>query len=140
MIYFSAKTKGFYPTNIVSKERYENNNSWPDDTVEVSVSDFEKYISTPPIGMMLGSKNGSPAWVNESQSEKGVLVKIAEIKKQQLMNEADKKISPLERSVRLNMANDTEKAQLEAWERYSVLLNRVNTDDAPEILWPESPY
>ncbi|MCV5951658.1 tail fiber assembly protein, partial [Escherichia coli] len=42
----------------------------------------------------------------------------------------------LERAVRLNMATDEECARLESWERYSVLISRVDPEN-PE--WPEMP-
>ncbi len=50
--------------------------------------------------------------------------------------EAESVIQPLERAVRLNMATDEERTRLEAWERYSVLVNRVDTAN-PE--WPQKP-
>jgi len=139
MIYFSAKTRGFYPTGIVSKEWYEENNSWPEDAVEVTHSDYEQYISTPPEGKMLGSENGFPVWVKKSPLDKTVLIQIATMKKQELMENAEQIISLLERAVKLNMATDTEKKQLEVWLRYSVLLNRINPNDEPGIIWPELP-
>ena len=66
-------------------------------------------------------------------------VAAAEAKKSQLITEADNVIAPLERAVKRDMATDEEKAQLDAWERYSVLLSRVDTDKAPDIAWPVKP-
>ncbi|HCS3400815.1 TPA: tail fiber assembly protein, partial [Shigella flexneri] len=51
----------------------------------------------------------------------------AESQKAALLSEAESVIQPLERSVRLNMATDEECARLESWERYSVLVSRVDT-------------
>ncbi|NDO81512.1 hypothetical protein CJP72_12270 [Citrobacter sp. NCU1] len=59
-----------------------------------------------------------------------------EIKKSERLAEAESIISPLERTVRLNIATDEEVKQLEAWERYSVMVNRVDTSN-PE--WPPVP-
>lgn len=59
--------------------------------------------------------------------------------KSQRQREAESAIRLLERAVKYNMATDEEKAQLEAWERYSVLLSRVDTDKAPDIEWPVKP-
>lgn len=53
-----------------------------------------------------------------------------------LLKEADAIIRRLERAVKHDMATAEEKAKLEAWERYSVLLNRVDVDK-PE--WPDKP-
>ncbi|EEU5818726.1 tail fiber assembly protein [Escherichia coli] len=60
----------------------------------------------------------------------------AESKKAVLLSEAESVIQPLERAVRLNMATDEERARLELWERYSVLVSRVDPAN-PE--WPEIP-
>ena len=60
----------------------------------------------------------------------------AESQKAALLSEAESVIQPLERAVRLNMATDEECARLESWERYSVLVSRVDTAN-PE--WPQKP-
>ncbi len=60
----------------------------------------------------------------------------AESQKAALLSEAENVIQPLERAVRLNMATDEERARLESWERYSVLVSRVDTTK-PE--WPQKP-
>ncbi|WP_423246754.1 tail fiber assembly protein [Serratia marcescens] len=51
----------------------------------------------------------------------------------QLQDEADEVIERLGRAVKYDMATAEEKAQLEVWERYSVLLSRVKLEDAPYI-------
>ncbi|ENU7545891.1 tail fiber assembly protein [Escherichia coli] len=66
-------------------------------------------------------------------------VSAAESKKSQLMTEANAAIAPLERAVKLGMATDEEVERLNAWERYSVLLNRVDISTAPDIAWPDKP-
>ncbi|EAP5466666.1 tail fiber assembly protein [Escherichia coli] len=60
----------------------------------------------------------------------------AELQKSALLSEAESVIQPLERAVRLNMATNEERARLESWERYSVLVSRVDTAN-PE--WPQKP-
>ena len=60
----------------------------------------------------------------------------AELQKAALLSEAESVIQQLERAVRLNMATDEERTRLEAWERYSVLVSRVDTAN-PE--WPQQP-
>ncbi|EMR7336309.1 tail fiber assembly protein [Escherichia coli] len=59
-----------------------------------------------------------------------------EQRKATLLSEADAIIRLLERSVRLNMATEEERTRLSAWERYSVLLSRVDSAN-PE--WPQKP-
>ncbi len=60
----------------------------------------------------------------------------AELQKAALLSEAESVIQQLERVVRLNMATDEERSRLETWERYSVLVSRVDTAN-PE--WPQKP-
>ncbi|WP_064767117.1 tail fiber assembly protein, partial [Escherichia coli] len=60
----------------------------------------------------------------------------AELQKAALLSEAESVIQPLERAVRLNMATDEERTRLESWERYSVMVSRVDTAK-PE--WPQKP-
>lgn len=56
--------------------------------------------------------------------------------KDRLVKEAEAVIQVLERAVKYDMATDEEKSRLEAWERYSVLLSRVDVEK-PD--WPENP-
>ena len=64
------------------------------------------------------------------------LAEQAERKKSSLLAEAMAAIAPLERAVKLGIATSDELASLEAWERYSVMVNRVDISK-PE--WPEKP-
>lgn len=78
------------------------------------------------------------------------LVEQAERKKSSLLAEAMAAIAPLERAVKLDIATSDEIASLEVWERYSVMVNRVDTSKPEwptppgtskplEIVWPEVP-
>ncbi|TXE27158.1 tail fiber assembly protein [Serratia marcescens] len=78
-------------------------------------------------------------WVTDKEAQHAAEVAAAEAKLSQLLDEADDVIMRLTRAVKYNMATDEEKAQLESWERYSVLLQRINTGDAPSIDWPDFP-
>ncbi|EAA0696210.1 tail fiber assembly protein [Salmonella enterica subsp. enterica serovar Nottingham] len=60
----------------------------------------------------------------------------AEVKKLKLLEEAENVIRPLLRAVKLRIATDEEIKQLDAWELYSVMVNRVNTTN-PD--WPNVP-
>ncbi|EET3540116.1 tail fiber assembly protein [Escherichia coli] len=42
-------------------------------------------------------------------------------------------------SVDLEIATEEENSLLEAWKKYRVLLNRVDTSTVPDIEWPEEP-
>lgn len=52
---------------------------------------------------------------------------------------AAKMIAPLQDAVDLDMATDAEKASLEDWKRYRVMLNRLDVSAAPDIDWPLVP-
>lgn len=68
------------------------------------------------------------------------LVQEADEKKAGLLASAEAIIAPLARAVRLGMATGDEIVMLDAWERYSVLVNRIDINMAPDIDWPEKPY
>ncbi|MEY1239806.1 tail fiber assembly protein [Providencia manganoxydans] len=78
------------------------------------------------------------AYLNPPVS-KEQLIAETEIQKQSLLAEANNAIAPLQDAVDLDIATDEEKAQLTAWKKYRVLLNRVDTSTAPDIEWPEKP-
>lgn len=63
----------------------------------------------------------------------------AEIQKQALMAEASDVIAPLQDAVDLDMATPEEESALKEWKKYRVLLNRVDTSTAPDIIWPVKP-
>ncbi|WP_332128981.1 tail fiber assembly protein, partial [Escherichia coli] len=46
---------------------------------------------------------------------------------------------PLQDAVDLEIATDEERWLLEAWNKFRVLLNRVDTSTAPDIEWPAVP-
>lgn len=56
--------------------------------------------------------------------------------KAELMSNAEAVIAPLSRAVKYDIATDAEKAALEAWERYTVMLSRVDVDNP---VWPDTP-
>ncbi|ECI9555701.1 tail fiber assembly protein, partial [Salmonella enterica] len=64
------------------------------------------------------------------------LRKKAEAEKVRRLAEAESAIAPLARAVKLKIATDEEFKRLEAWELYSVMVNRVDTS-APD--WPDIP-
>ncbi|EAA4528828.1 tail fiber assembly protein [Salmonella enterica subsp. enterica] len=60
----------------------------------------------------------------------------AEVKKLKLLEEAETVITPLARAVKRGIATDEEIKRLDAWELYSVMVNRVDTA-SPD--WPDVP-
>jgi len=137
-IYFSATTLGFYPKEL--KSVYGDVNTWPNDAVKITDAVYAQYQQSPPEGKQIGSDGkGQPTWVDIPQPTPEQMRSQAAYRKQSEMAEAEDVIAPLERAVKRDMATDEEKAQLDAWERYSVLLSRVDTDKAPDIVWPDKP-
>ncbi|EKS6645803.1 tail fiber assembly protein [Enterobacter hormaechei] len=122
--FYSATTQGFYRLSM--KEQYENSlNGWPADAAEISAEDYRS--------LMDGQENGYE--IEPDQSGKPVLVRplidpaiINGTQKQTLLAEAERIIALLARAVTYGMATEQEKADLEAWEKYSVLVNRVNQE------------
>ncbi|MBC3252871.1 tail fiber assembly protein [Serratia fonticola] len=78
-------------------------------------------------------------WVTDKDAQHAAEVAETEAKLKQLSDEAGDVITRLERAVKHDMATDEEKAQLDAWERYSVLLSRVNPEDTTKSAWPDKP-
>nr|QVC04811.1 tail fiber assembly protein [Salmonella enterica subsp. enterica serovar Montevideo str. CFSAN004346] len=64
------------------------------------------------------------------------LRKKAEAEKVRRLAEAESAIAPLARAVKLKIATDEEIKRLDAWELYSVMVNRVDTS-SPD--WPDIP-
>lgn len=67
------------------------------------------------------------------------LVAAAEQEKQYRLTVANNQIAPLQDAVDLDMATEQEEADLLAWKKYRIQINRVNTDTAPDINWPVKP-
>ncbi|MEK9495100.1 tail fiber assembly protein [Photorhabdus sp. P32] len=139
MYYYSATTNAFYP--VEWKQDYTNAGSFPSDAVKVNEAVFIEFASNiPPEGKYrIAGKNGLPEWANIPQPTKEELQQQAKSQKQQLIAEATNQIAPLQDAMDLNMANDEEKAQLVAWKKYQISLNRIDVTLAPDINWPEKP-
>lgn len=82
--------------------------------------------------------NGT-AWVKDTEAEKLFRIREAEETKNSLMQVASEHIAPLQDAVDLEIATEEENSLLEAWKKYRVLLNRVDTSTAPDIEWPAVP-
>ncbi|MFA8275505.1 P2 family phage major capsid protein [Escherichia coli] len=65
------------------------------------------------------------------------LVREAEEKKARLIQEATDNIAILQDAVNLEIATNEENSQLDSWRKYRVLVSRIDTSTAPDIVWPE---
>ncbi|WP_407241392.1 tail fiber assembly protein [Escherichia coli] len=79
------------------------------------------------------------SWVKDTEAEKLFRIREAEETKNNLMQVASEHIAPLQDAADLEIATEEEISLLEAWKKYRVLLNRVNTTTAPDIEWPVAP-
>lgn len=79
------------------------------------------------------------SWVKDTEAEKLFRIREAEETKNSLMQVASEHIAPLQDAVELELATEEEVAKLAAWKKYRVLLNRIDTSTAPDIVWPEIP-
>ncbi|BEC24313.1 tail fiber assembly protein [Escherichia coli] len=77
--------------------------------------------------------------LKDAEAEKLFRIREAEETKNSLMQVASEHIAPLQDAVDLEIATEEETSLLEAWKKYRVLLNRVDTSTAPDIEWPTNP-
>lgn len=82
--------------------------------------------------------NGT-TWVKDAEAEKLFRIREAEETKNSLMRVASEHIAPLQDAADLEIATEEEISLLEAWKKYRVLLNRVDTSTAQDIEWPALP-
>lgn len=66
-------------------------------------------------------------------------IREAEETKNNLMQVASEHIAPLQDAADLEIATEEEISLLEAWKKYRVLLNRVDTSTSQDIEWPALP-
>lgn len=71
-------------------------------------------------------------------SKNELITRAAAIKSKLLLNAAAT-IAPLQDTVDVDEPTEMELNWLKAWKKYRVALNRVDTDAAPDIEWPEIP-
>ncbi|QKG49972.1 tail fiber assembly protein [Proteus mirabilis] len=79
------------------------------------------------------------SWVTDERAIKEAQIKSAKKQKAELSQEAESRIVQLERKAKLEMASDMEVEMLKLWEIYTVKLDDVNPELAPEIEWPQKP-
>ncbi|HCC0090781.1 TPA: tail fiber assembly protein [Salmonella enterica subsp. enterica serovar Paratyphi B] len=115
------------------------------ETVYDTTTGNQIYISAPgplPENVTSVSPDGEyqkwdgKAWVKDEAAETAARLREAEGTKRRLLQMASGKIAPLQDAVDLGIATDDEKAQLDEWKKYRVLVNRVDTTN-PD--WPDVP-
>ncbi|ATI92608.1 tail fiber assembly protein [Salmonella enterica] len=115
------------------------------ETVYDTTTGNQMYISDPgplPENVTSVSPGGEyqkwdgKTWVKDEAAETTARLRETEGTKSRLLQTAAEKIAPLQDAVDLGIATDDEKAQLDEWKKYRVLVNRVDTSN-PD--WPEKP-
>ncbi|EAA5306026.1 tail fiber assembly protein [Salmonella enterica] len=96
----------------------------------------ENATSVSPGGGYKKWDSKTQVWVNDEAAEAAARLREAEGTKNRLLQIASEKIAPLQDAVDLGIATDDEKAQLDEWKKYRVLVNRVYTTN-PD--WPSPP-
>ncbi|QHP58526.1 tail fiber assembly protein [Pectobacterium carotovorum] len=77
-------------------------------------------------------------WVTDVAAQKVAVAKLAQQQLASRKTAAAARINELTYAVNLDIATDAEKAALIEWQRYAVLLSRVDVN-AAAIEWPEQP-
>ncbi|MDF7787844.1 tail fiber assembly protein [Pantoea stewartii] len=132
-IFYSKESNGFYNDAIITVPV-------PEGAIEISQDLYESLLSGQSQGKVIGpDKDGNPVLNEPPEPTKAQLIERGNIEKARRIAEATVVIGPLQDAEDLSISTDDEKAQLSAWKKYRVLLNRVDTTLAPDIEWPTSP-
>ena len=113
----------FYPKAL--KEVYISAGSWPENGVDVDDETMAIYTGVAPQGK------------TPLSAEQQIIQ--AEQKRTVLRSMADKEIVWRQDAFDAEIATAEETAALSEWKKYRVLLMRVDTSKAPDILWPPQP-
>ncbi|EDH3766388.1 tail fiber assembly protein [Salmonella enterica subsp. enterica] len=128
--YYSFKEKGFF-----WQPDTESDNS-PDDLIPLTDGYYRELMQGQVDGKYIEHRKGGPVLVEHREYTPEELVAQAEARKAELLADAESAIAPLARAVKLKIATDEEIKRLDAWELYSVMVNRVDTA-SPD--WPDVP-
>ncbi|MGZ9874941.1 tail fiber assembly protein [Raoultella ornithinolytica] len=77
------------------------------------------------------------AWITDSHAQHIADIAVADAQKKELITQISVEISILEDAVTLDMATDEEKSRLKSLKAYRVLVSRIDTTLAPNIIFPE---
>lgn len=137
--YYSACENGFFfPCDF--DECRQSELGLPDDLIEVSDTEHAALMDGQRAGkMIVPDANGRPILTERPEPTSEQLIEIANTEKVKYLSVANAAIAPLQDAVDLGIATGEEKARLQEWKKYRVLLSRVDTSTAPDIEWPLEP-
>ncbi|QOV63007.1 tail fiber assembly protein [Kosakonia pseudosacchari] len=128
-MFFNKSNLGFYDPD--EKSYYGEN--WPDEKELNEIDDvqYEKFISEPPRGHILGGgEDGKPIWVEVPgqivENNAGIIAS--------LIADASVIISPLQDAVDMDIATEKDISRLKAWKLYRVQLFRTDTSVVDMVL------
>lgn len=130
--FYSASQNGFYSSEI-------HGDDMPDDVVEITEEKWVKLLEGQGNGKVISSdKNGKPVLVSAPEPTAEEMSVFNADKKTRLLNESSQIISILQDAVNFDIATDKEKSSLPEWQKYRVLLSRINTSEE-KMKWPQEP-
>lgn len=129
---YSPSNNAFYDIAI--------NREIPDDAIDITEQAWADLLAGQAKGKLIAcGVDLRPCLTEQPLPTADELIRQAEDKRSRLRSEADTIIQPLQDANDLGIATDDEASQLIAWKKYRVMLMRVNTEDAENIIWPEQP-
>ncbi|KAA5965115.1 MULTISPECIES: tail fiber assembly protein [Pantoea] len=129
---YSPSNNAFYDTVI--------NREIPDDAINITEQAWADLLAGQAKGKLIAcGVDLRPCLTEQPLPTADELIRQAEDKRSRLRADADTIIQPLQDANDLGIATDDEASQLIAWKKYRVMLMRVNTEDAENIIWPEQP-
>lgn len=134
MIYYSAKTRGFYDTEI--------NRDIPEGAVEISWDERTGLLAGETDGQLIvPGKDGRPILVDPPPPTVEELTVNALQHRDSLLAAAAIRIAPLQDAVDEGEATDKELSALTAWRQYRIKLNRIQDKEGfpMDVAWPASP-
>ena len=135
---YCAATNAFYPEEL--KALYLSSGSWPKDGITIEETIYAEYSGVAPSGKTRAAgADGLPCWADLPPLSADAIRADAEVKKAELLAEAAVEIAPLKDAVDMDIAADDESQLYNDWRKYRVLVNRVDTSQQDEIVWPERP-
>ncbi|GAB4593397.1 phage tail fiber assembly protein [Edwardsiella tarda] len=82
--------------------------------------------------------NGN-AWITDAVAQHAAYIAHAEVKKSELLAEAQATISLWQTELQLGIISNEDKDKLVAWMKYIQAINIIDTSLAPDITWPIKP-
>jgi hypothetical protein len=128
-IFYDKNTNAFYDSGI---------NEIPVESVEITNELHFELLQKQSEGLVIQSdESGFPVALERTISNDEKIIRN-KTEKQQLINEATRKISILQDIIDLDMQESDEEAQLKAWKKYRILVTRVDASDINAV-FPKKP-